>query len=665
MKTSQSRGETSIKRKIRIMIMVTVSVSLVFVGLLSCLLNFSSTRFILKNNLATTAAVASGQVEYRLKATINIMGTLGTMKELYDDTIKAEDKLKLLEHYKTSYNWKDVYIFDKDGVSMIDSNLSVRDRDYFQSALSGQSTISDPIFSRDSGDYVCAVASPVWKDGISNSEVVAVLVSCMDVSSLNALVSSINVSEHGYAYIIDSKGTMVAHPNHELIENQTNYIEEAKTDPQYASLASILKEMSSGKAGFGSYKYQGENKYLAYHSIDGTNGWSIAISAPILDFMDGTFRNIYMIFAVIILVLIISAITSTQLANVIGRPIQICTERLLKLAEGDFHSKAADINTNDETKLLAHSTKTLVHSLKAIINDTKYLLDEMSKGNFSVKSRLTENDYTGDLHEIYTSITQMKQNITETLKQIDTSSSQVTAGAEQLAAGATGLAQGATEQASSVEELAASFDEISSRTNLNTQNATSSENYMSELGKTIKLSNEQMNHLILAMQEINATSTEIAKIIKVIEDIAFQTNILALNAAVEAARAGSVGKGFAVVADEVRNLAAKSSQAANSTTALIERSIHAVEEGSRMVDKTGVSLKEVVEKTEIAVKSMRAIITATEQESDAINQMLLGVDQIATVVQSNSAAAEESAATAEELSAQAVSLKNLLYAFKF
>lgn len=665
MNNNKLQKATTIKRKIRSMIMVTVSASLIFVGFLTCFLNFSSTIYILKNNLKTTAAVAAGQVEYRLKSTLNIVETLGTLKEFSVDTIPITGKLEILEQYKKSYNWSQVYLFNKEGVSLANSELNVYDRQYFITALAGKSNISDPIYSRDSGEYVCAVAAPIWKDGIRNSEVIGVVLACMDVSSLNTLVSSINVSKNGYAYITDSKGTMIAHPNYELIKNLTNYIEEAKKDPQYASLAAVLKEMISGKNGFGSYKYQGQHKYLAYAPIEETNGWSIAISAPVNDFLSGTVQSIAMTIAVIVLTLIISFLSAAKLANAIGKPIHICTTRLQKLAEGDFHSIVADIKSNDETMLLTQSAKTLTSSLQSIIEDVKYLLGEMARGNFSARPQIPESAYVGDMHEIYKSISYMSNNITDTLHQIDIASSQVTSGAEQLAAGATGLAQGATEQASSIEELAASFDEISSRTKLNTTNATASEKYMSELGEKIKFSNDQMNSLISAMNEINTTSAEIGKIIKVIEEIAFQTNILALNAAVEAARAGSVGKGFAVVADEVRSLAAKSSQAASSTTALIERSILAVEEGSRMVDETGLSLKEVVEKTEIAVRSMREIISATEQENDAINQMLIGVDQISKVVQSNSAAAEESASTAEELSAQAVSLKSLVGSFKF
>lgn len=659
------RRKTTIKRKIRFMIVLLVSASLIVVGFLSCVLNFMSTKDTLKNNLTTTARVAAGQVEYRLKATMNIMETLGTVKEFTDDTISSTDKQNLLEHYKNFYHWNAVYIFDKKGTSIVNSGVNACEREYFQSALSGETNISDPIYSKDTGEYICAIAAPLWKGGNQNTEVAGVVMACIDVSSLSDVVTTINVSDNGYAYIINNKGTLIAHPNYELVKNETNYIEEADSDSQFTSLAAVFKEMTLGKTGFGSYRYLGQHKYLAYAPIAETDGWSLAVSAPVSDFLTSTVISIILIITGVVISLIISIIAAARSANAIGRPIQICAERLQKLANGDFHSEVMNINTNDETKILAQSTELLVKNLRLAIDDTNYLLGEMAKGNFSADSRVTEDAYVGDLRAVYTSIRQMIKNITNTLQQINTASGQVAIGAEQLASGAVGLSQGATEQAASVEELAATIGEISSQTTQNTANATSAEKNVYQLGEKIKKSNEQMNLLITAMQDINGTSSEIGKIIKTIEDIAFQTNILALNAAVEAARAGSVGKGFAVVADEVRNLAAKSSEAANSTTALIERSIHAVEEGSRMVDETGHSLKEVVEETEIAVKSMREIIDAAEQQAESIGQVGTGIDQISTVVQSNSSAAEESAATAEELSSQASALKDLVKTFRF
>ena len=226
------------------------------------------------------------------------------------------------------------------------------------------------------------------------------------------------------------------------------------------------------------------------------------------------------------------------------------------------------------------------------------------------------------------------------------------------------LSQGATEQASSIEELAATITEMSGQIQNNAQSALQASQTVDGVGEKILESNQQMQTMTKAMGEISASSSEIGKIIKTIEDIAFQTNILALNAAVEAARAGEAGKGFAVVADEVRSLASKSSDASKSTAALIENSLKAVENGTRIADETAQSLLSVVEGTKEIASQINQIAAASSEQSKGAAQVQLGIDQIPNVVQTNSATAEESAAASEELSGQAQMLKTLISKFK-
>jgi methyl-accepting chemotaxis protein len=258
----------------------------------------------------------------------------------------------------------------------------------------------------------------------------------------------------------------------------------------------------------------------------------------------------------------------------------------------------------------------------------------------------------------------MVNNLNDMFLEINSATDQVSVGSKQIADGAQALAQGSTEQASSVQELAASLSEVSNKTAENANMAKEAANLSNEIKASAEKGNQQMDQMMTAVTEINEASGSISKVIKVIDDIAFQTNILALNAAVEAARAGQHGKGFAVVAEEVRNLAAKSAEAAKDTSGLIENSIEKANLGMAMATETSESLKKIVEGINHNAEIISKIEHSSNDQSDAIKQINIGVDQVAQVVQQNSATAEESAAASEEMSGQSSMLQQLISQFK-
>lgn len=287
--------------------------------------------------------------------------------------------------------------------------------------------------------------------------------------------------------------------------------------------------------------------------------------------------------------------------------------------------------------------------------------NEIADGNLDIDITLNTKDEVGALAKAFRSMT---QNINEVMTNINSASEQVASGSRQVSDSSMSLSQGATEQASSIEELTASIEEIAAQTRQNAANAEKAKEVATTAQRYAQQGNEQMEDMLKAMAGINDSSNNISKIIKVIDDIAFQTNILALNAAVEAARAGQHGKGFAVVAEEVRNLAARSASAAKETTAMIEGSIQKVEGGTKIANETAQALNKIVEGVSQATELVGQIAVASNEQALGVDQINQGIMQISDVVQTTSATAEETAAASEELSGQANMLKNQVATFK-
>lgn len=366
-----------------------------------------------------------------------------------------------------------------------------------------------------------------------------------------------------------------------------------------------------------------------------------------------TISAIAVAFAVVMAVMLIRAVVV---------PVQEM-QQLMEDMEAGHLDVVAKYESRDELGMLANSIRATLKFLQDVIGDVDYLLTGFGNGDFTVSTRIGEK-YVGDYKSLLTSMSKLKENLSGTLSQINQSADQVSAGSDQVSSGAQALSQGATEQASSVEELAATINEISNNIEQNAKNAELASTNSEHVKEQAEESGKRMQEMLSAMEDISNTSGEIGKIIKTIEDIAFQTNMLSLNAAVEAARAGAAGKGFAVVADEVRNLAAKSADASKNTSALIEGALQAVERGTKIANETASALNDVVSGVGDVAATIDQISSASKDQSDAVRQVTLGIDQISSVVQTNSATAEESAAASEELSGQAQILKNLVGQFR-
>lgn len=350
----------------------------------------------------------------------------------------------------------------------------------------------------------------------------------------------------------------------------------------------------------------------------------------------------------------------TYVMSKIVRPIQIITTNSQLLSQGKLDFEI-DVPNKDEIGILANCLNQAAKTLSMYISDISANLNAISRGDLTMEA--ADFEYVGDFIEIRRSTDVILEQLNETMAQINTVAVQVGDGADQVSSGAQALAQGATEQANEIDNLVNTVSQVSEHINTNAQSANETNEEVSKVQQKIELCNQQMQEMSQAMSNISNCSNEIGHIIKTIEDIAFQTNILALNAAVEAARAGTAGKGFAVVADEVRNLAAKSGEAAKSTSKLIAETLTAVSNGVQLTESTQSTLDSVVEGARTVVDSVQKISEASVEQANSVRGISDGISQISSVVQTNSASSEESAAASEELSSQAQILSSLIQKF--
>lgn len=649
----------NIKSKILASTIIIVALSLIIIGTISCVLNYLSTYNLLESDMKMTAQIAAESIMHNLNEYKNISFESGSEVRLASPTNTPEYKKEIIDMKVDLYGFQRGNIIGADGISIFDGN-DYSERDYFKSSMNGESAVSSPLISKITQETTIIISSPLWKDGVPNTEPVGVVYFVPEETFLNDMVSNIVISKNSNTYIINNKGDYVAHPDAEKVSNNENIQTLAQTDSSYKELAAVHEKMENGENGFDMYEQNGIKYVISYYPIDETENWSIAITAPLSDFMSETIACVVIVIAIMIIFIIISFIVATILASKISNPIKLCVQRLELMANGDLTSDVPEIKSNDETGELMNNLKVSITGIQSYIYDIKEKLNKMANGSFNIK---ITKEYNGDFKQLKDSINQIIAALNDTLLGINVSADQVTSGSKQVADAAQALSQGATEQASAIDEFAATLNDISENIIKTSESVDSANDTSQKVGKEIDISNERMNNMISAMHQINEKSSQISKVVKLIDDIAFQTNILALNAAVEAARAGEFGKGFSVVADEVRNLAAKSADAVKNTAELIEGTIRAVTDGGSIANETAESLTSVSALTKEIVEMMQKIKENSDTEAVSITQLNSSMDQITTVVQTNSATAEESSATSEQLSGQAEILKSLVSKF--
>lgn len=653
-KKKQSRqigGVKSIKKSLLFgVIGLSVSVCILF-GLINSIILYSNATTEMKTRVNESVAAYSQSVKNAIANYKSKAQAIAQDEIIGDETRLASFRMAEMTALAKKYGFEDVTIADATGKTVKGEDVS--QTDYFQKALAGETYVSSTV--KESGDKVyLKVATKVNK---SNSVVICSLSS----KTFSQIIEDVNIGGSGYGFIVDETGKIIADKNQDNVTGFVNYMDLAGQDASFAGVASVVKSMTGGEKGTQIISGEGGKYCVGYATIPETDHWSMAVSVSVQDMLGTLYRAIFATVGLTAIFILLSIILAFRIATPIVNPILILIKRIELLAEGDLHTEVPKLATRNELSVLAQSFEKTVQTLNSYVTEITSVLSALAAKDCTARP---EQTYLGDFSAIGGSLHEIIKQLNSVYTDIRHASEEVANGAGQMENASQVLAQGAAEQASSVEELSAALAEVANEVKENADRAGQASQYAGETSEEVLRGNEKMNQMITAMGVISDSSSEIGKIIKTIQDIAFQTNILSLNAAVEAARAGNAGRGFAVVADEVRNLANKSAAAAEDTTRLIENSVRAVQNGTKIANETAVSLDGIVKKTQQTNHLIGDISEACSSQAAAISQITTGIDQISVVVQSNSATSEQSAATSSELSGHAQMLMSLMEHFR-
>lgn len=641
---------------------LAVGGSLMLVCIINILLSNTYLKQALVNEMDEVAHTASNTISNQLESVVNAITQISADADFSDVADVSAIRSKCISVARDNSMYVKVDMTDRDGKGLNDDSLNWSDDPAYREVIeTNKAVVGEPYFYEKTGKVVMDVTVPIISNDI-NKLLRAVLRITVDVNVFSNVIGQISIGDTGYAMVVDAKGNIIAHPDSELIPQQMNYISLASQDGSYQTMADCVSSAIAGESGFGEVTLDGVSKYVSYAPISNAEGWSCIMVATPSEHTQSIYNSVIIGMIVAVVCFALSVLMIITIVKKIIKPVKQCSDQIVTLSQGNLHQPPLDFGNNIDKEIsqLSESTNLISKNINEVITDINNMLESLGKGDLTYKPA---DVYFGDFAPLKDSYEHIMISLNKIMNNINKAGQLVATGSQQVADAAGNLSGGATKQAASVEELSASLNEVAEKVNRNAARATDAADNSAKATSLVGSGNEQMNGLLDAMREIDDTSKEIAKIIRTIDDISFQTNILALNAAVEAARAGEAGKGFAVVADEVRNLAGKVADAASTTTELIKNSIKAVENGTKIANQTAETLKEIVTTTTETTGLVSDISTACAQQAEAIEQITVGVDQISSVVQTNSATSEECAAFAQELSVQANVLDDMVSKF--
>ena len=649
----------SLSTKLTVMMLIITIISMGLIATLGIVLFRDALLHVSFDMIAQSTAKEANRINGWLENQTAYINAVAADFSFQDTSEREEMIPQLSKHVDINDHYFEVYLGFPDGIAVFSSGYipdyasgwaSIK-RPWYIGAMKqpGIPFITMPYTDAQTGGLCITAAMTIDKD----KEIIGVAAADILINQLNEIVLKTSIGEQSYAFLLDADGKILIHPN-KVYGPDNEDVFQSFDKIESGIYADILQNtIQDGMVAKG-VDVDGVMHYYVAQSIPET-GWRLYSSIP-ASVVEQPVFNMLKVFAVAfsLTILVTFSLIFVVIRKLIVRPIADITQASNCLAVGNTDIQISN-SYKDDIGYLIESFTHMANSIR----EQAAVTEEISKGNLSVPIPIrSEYDMMGKaLQSLQTDLSYFIQSIESASRNVSVQSSQISSNSQSLE-------QGSSEQAISVQELVESISDISNKVAINAEKTRTASEASRKMAQNAQESTESISDMIAAVKQINEASMDISKVIKTIEDIAFQTNILALNAAVEAARAGEHGKGFAVVAEEVRNLASKSAEAARETAILLESSLRSVEEGNTIVEKVNDSLQLVADFVHKNAEKTASIQTNSVSQSCSMEQITIGVEQVAQVVQQNSATSEESAAASEEMRSQSASLQELIASFK-
>ena len=583
--------------------------------------------------------------------------------------IKAGDNIRQAEKLETvldnlshiaetdTENVMAVWISDLDASSFLQSDGLTNDgewditgRGWYSCIENRQTILTEPYVDSTNGKMVLSAAAPVYDD--ATGEVIGAVGMDIAMDHMTEVMSQYKIGRKGYVLLLSENGMFLYHPKKDVIQKNVKDINTSQN---------VINAMASQKNEFLKYRADGVTKYGSLQHA-GDTGYIVLSSLPMSEYYATLIAMVLALIVIFAAGIMLIAFRIRKSSASLTKPILELNHTAQQLAAGDLNVDLL-ITSEDEIGELGESIQKTVSRLKEYIeyiDETADVLAQVADGKLSINLK---NDYVGEFQKIKTALLNISDSMNQVMAGINESSEHVSVGASELASASLVLAEGAEEQAASIEQLAATTNTVAEQVENSRREAQASATATAEAALIIEQNQEKMKQMMEAMNNIHETSQQVVGIIQTIEDIASQTNLLSLNASIEAARAGEAGKGFAVVADEIGKLALESSQAASNTKELIEISMKEIQKGNSIAISTMDSLKQSVHAVDHVNEMIQETSANAAIQAENMNQLRIGIEEMAHGIQDNSAASQETSATSEELASQAELLNKMVQRF--